>query len=105
MRREGLNVVENWNATTHFIHYAHEGEFVTNSRENQEIAALSLHLLQNCMILINTLLIERVLIQKGIFRQFSREDLKALSPLIYSHINPFGRFFLDLGKPSFLEAA
>lgn len=43
---EGLNVVENWNATTDFLCYGRGGEFATNTRENQEISMLSLHLLQ-----------------------------------------------------------
>lgn len=30
---EGLNVVENWNATNDFICYGRQGEFATNSRE------------------------------------------------------------------------
>jgi integrase len=35
--QEGLNVVENWNATTDFICYGRQGELATNSREQQEI--------------------------------------------------------------------
>ena len=39
---EGLNVVENWNATNDFICYGRQGELATNSREQQEIVTLSL---------------------------------------------------------------
>jgi hypothetical protein len=30
-------------------------------------------------------------------------DFRALSPLIYSHINPYGRFELDMDKRLMLE--
>jgi TnpA family transposase len=33
----GLNVVENWNATTDFLCYGRQGELATNSREQQEV--------------------------------------------------------------------
>jgi TnpA family transposase len=42
---EGLNVVENWNATNDFICFGRQGELATNSREQQEIVTLSLQLL------------------------------------------------------------
>ena len=58
---EGLNVVENWNATNDFLCYGRQGELATNSREQQEIVTLSLQLLQNCLMLINTILIERTI--------------------------------------------
>ena len=32
-------------------------------------------------------------------------DFRALTPLFYGHINPYGLFELDLEGPSFLEAA
>jgi len=52
---EGLNVVENWNSVNGFIMYGKGGEFATNSREDQEITMLCLHLLQLCLVYINTL--------------------------------------------------
>jgi len=30
-------------------------------------------------------------------------DLRALSPLIYSHVNPYGRFDLDMSKRLLIE--
>jgi len=41
-----------------FIFYGHEGDFQTNRLDEQELAALSLHLLQICLIYINTLLLQ-----------------------------------------------
>lgn len=62
---EGLNVVENWNSGNSFIFYGKGGEFATNRLENQEISVLSLHLLQICLVYINTLMIQRVLASNG----------------------------------------
>lgn len=41
------------------------GEIQTNRLEDQEIAVLALHLLQNCLVLINTLMIQEVLLDKN----------------------------------------
>jgi TnpA family transposase len=100
---EGLNVVENWNATNDFICYGRQGELATNSREQQEIVTLSLQLLQNCMMLINTILLERTIEREGLWDKLSVEDRRALSPLFHGHINPYGQIAIDLAKPSFLE--
>jgi hypothetical protein len=102
---EGLNVVENWNATNDFICYGRQGELATNRREQQEIVTLSLQLLQNCLMLINTLLIERTLEREDLWERLTAADFRGLTPLFYGHINPYGQFALDLARPSFLEAA
>jgi TnpA family transposase len=102
---DGLNVVENWNATNDFLCYGRRGKLATNSREQQEIVTLSLQLLQNCLMLINTLLIERTIERESLWERLSDEDLRALTPLFHGHINPYGQFALDLARPSFLEAA
>ena len=54
---EGLNVIEQWNSANDFIFFARRGEMVSNRREDHEISMLALHLLQNCMVYINTLMI------------------------------------------------
>ena len=102
---EGLNVVENWNATNDFICYGHQGELSTNSREQQEVVTLSLQLLQNCLMLINTLLVERTIEREGLWQRLTAEDRRGMTPLFHGHINPYGQFPLDLARPSFLEAA
>ena len=64
MRREiheGLNIVEQWNGATDFVFFARRGEMASNRREDHEISMLSLHLIQNCMVYINTLMIQKVL--------------------------------------------
>jgi TnpA family transposase len=103
--QEGLNVVERWNAANDFLCYGRQGILATNSREQQEISTLALQLLQNCLMLINTLLVERTIAQHQLLDQLSEEDRRALSPLFYEHVNPYGLFALDLTRPSLLEAA
>ena len=102
---EGLNVIENWNATNDFICFGRQGELATNSREQQEIVTLSLQLLQNCLMLINTILVERTIEREGLWERLGAEDPRALTPLFYGHVNPYGQFALDLNRASFLEAA
>jgi TnpA family transposase len=93
---EGLNVVENWNSAISFIFYGKSGEISTNRIEDQELSVLSLHLLQNCLVYINTLMIQRLLSQKKWFDSMTPEDFRALTPLIYAHVNPYGDFNLDM---------
>ncbi|WP_445207588.1 Tn3 family transposase [Bacillus cereus] len=95
---EGLNVVENWNSANSFIFYGKGGEIQTNRMEDQEVAVLSLHLLQNCLVLINTLMIQEVLLDdnKQLLQKLTPEDFRALTPLIYTHVNPYGTFKLNM---------
>ncbi|EOP60190.1 hypothetical protein IKQ_06080 [Bacillus cereus VDM053] len=95
---EGLNVVDNWNSANSFIFYGKGGEIQTNRIEDQEIAVLSLHLLQNCLVLINTLMIQEVLLDKNksLLQKLVPEDFRALTPLIYAHVNPYGAFKLNM---------
>ena len=84
------------NGANDFILIGKGGEITTNRREDQELAMLSLHLLQNAMVYINTLMIQRVLSEKKWEQRLSVDDLRALTPLIYSHISPYGTFLLDM---------
>jgi hypothetical protein len=82
-----------------------EGEFATNNIEAQEIAALSLHLLQISLVFMNTLLIQRVLADPKQFQKMKQEDWRALTPLIYRHVNPYGMFRLDMHERMHIEDA
>ncbi len=93
---EGLNVVENWNSANSFIFYGKGGEVATNRLEDQELSVLALHLLQICLVYINTLMIQQVLNDPIWHSKMKQEDYRALSPLIYNHINPYGIFELDM---------
>ena len=57
---------------------------------------LALHLLQNCLVYVNTLMIQKVTQDGEWQQQFTPEDYRALSPLIYAHVNPYGIFELDM---------
>ena len=92
----GLNVVENWNSAIGFIFYGKNGEISTNDIENQELSVLCLHLLQNCLIYINTLMIQQLLSQQKWYDLMTKEDFRALTPLIYAHVTPYGHFDLDM---------
>ncbi len=95
---EGLNVVENWNSATNFILYGRHGEFNTNRREGQELTMLSLHLLQVSLVYIQTLLLQQLLTDPAWMNKMTKEDLRALTPLIYSNVNPYGTIRLDMTR-------
>ena len=93
---EGLNVVENWNSANDFILFGKGGDIATNRYEDQELAMLALHLLQNALVYINTLMLQRVLSESAWATRLTVEDLRALTPLIYAHVSPYGHFRLDM---------
>ena len=101
----GLNVVERWNEANDFIRYGRQGLFATNSREQQELSALCLQLVQNCLMLINSILVEQTVAHHQLLEQFSDDDRRGLTSLFYEHVNPYGLFELDVTQPSFLEVA
>lgn len=99
LRREinaGLNVIEQWNGATDFVFFARRGEMSSNRKEDHEISMLSLHLIQNCMVYINTLMIQKILAQPHWQGRMTPRDYAALTPLIWEHVNPYGRFDLDM---------
>jgi len=94
--QDALNVVENWNSANSFIFYGKSGEVATNRLDEQEVSLLCLHLLQISLVYINTLMIQEVLGDPAWSHRLTAADLRALTPLIYLHVNPYGRFSLDL---------
>lgn len=95
---EALNIVERVNSIMGFIFYGKLGEISTNNADEQELSIVCLHLLQVCMVYINTLLIQEILSDPAWNNKLTKEDKRALSPLIHSHINPYGLFPLDLNQ-------
>lgn len=93
---EALNVVERLNGAMSFMFYGKLGEISTNKTHDQELTVVCLHLLQVCMVYINTLIIQEILAEPKWKNALTEEDLRALTPLIYEHINPYGLFPLDL---------
>lgn len=101
--QKGLNVIELWNGINDFILFGKGGDFATNRKENQELTMLSLHLLQNCLVYINTLMIQEALSDPSLMKSMTREDLRGLTPLIFNHINPYGLFPLDMDSRISIE--
>ncbi len=102
--QEGLNVVETWNSANGFIFFAKGGEFATNRLEDAELAMLCLHLLQLCLVYVNTLLLQRVLSEPEWTGRLTVEDRRGLSPLLYGHVNPYGVVRLDMHQRLPVEA-
>jgi hypothetical protein len=92
------------NSADEAIFYSEGGELSSNRLEDQELSVLSLHLLQLCLVYVNTLMIQRVLGEPTWRQRMQVVDYRALSPLIYAHINPYGRFDLDMDKRIPIEA-
>jgi TnpA family transposase len=102
---EGLQVVENWNSANAVLCYGKASELTGADREDQEVTMLALHLLQSALVLINTLFLQRVLAEPEWADRLTEEDRRALTPLFWTHVNPYGTFslqmdrHLDLGLP------
>jgi TnpA family transposase len=102
---EGLQVVENWNNTNDFIFYGKGGEIATNRAEDQELAALSLHLLQACLVFVNVLMLQTILAEPPWAERMTPDDYRGLTPLVFTHVTPYGRFELDLDTRLPIEPA
>ena len=99
LRREihgGLQVVENWNSGNTVIFYGKDGDLTGPDREHAEISMLALHLLQSALVHINTLLVQAVLEVPEFHDLIGEDERRALTPLFWSNINPYGRFRLDM---------
>lgn len=100
---EGLQVIENWNSANAFILYGRGGEFASNRLEDQEVLMLSLHLLQVSLVYVNTLMIQQVLAEPAWRGRLTAVDLRALSPLKWQHVSPYGTFTLNMQERIPLE--
>jgi Tn3 transposase DDE domain len=99
LRREihaGLQVVETWNSGNGIVFYGKNAELASPDRENAEISMLALQLLQSAVVHVNTLLLQQVLADPAWAGQMTDDDRRALTPLFWSHINPYGTFRLDM---------
>ncbi|MEU0482428.1 FAD-dependent oxidoreductase, partial [Streptosporangium sp. NPDC006013] len=65
-------------------------------REHAEVSMLALHLLQSSLVFINTQLLQAVLRDPKWTSKLTDEDRRALSPLFWTLVNPYGRFRLDM---------
>ena len=90
--------MENWNSANGFVFFGKGGEIATNRIDDQEVSVFALHLLQASLVYVNTRMMQSVLVEPDWARRLTAEDYRGLTPLIYNHVNPYGRFDLDLGS-------
>ena len=55
-----------------------------------------LALLQISLVYVNTLMVQRLLSEPAWSGRLTTSDLRALTPLVYAHVNPYGIFRLDM---------
>ncbi|MBZ6205800.1 transposase [Streptomyces olivaceus] len=92
---EGLQVVENWNSANRDLFYGKDGDLAGADKESQGASMLALHLLQSALVHVNTLLMQEVLADPKWADKLTDADRRTLSPLFWTHINPYGRFELE----------
>ncbi|MER5587343.1 Tn3 family transposase [Streptomyces asoensis] len=95
---EGLNVVESWNAANAVIYYGKGGEISSNRREEVEMAALCLRILQASLVYVNTLMLQAVLAEPVWAGLLGPADRRDLTPLFWGHVRPYGEVRLDMGS-------
>jgi TnpA family transposase len=93
---EGLNVVETWNSANSFIFFGKGGEVASNRSDDQEVSVHALHLLQSCLVYVNTLMLQRVLAEPAWMARMTPADARGLTPLVWGHVSPYGAFDLDM---------
>ena len=94
---EGLQVVENWN-NANAVLCGKAGELTGADREDQEVTMLALHLLQSALVLINTIFLQKVLAEPEWADRLTDKDRRALTPLFWAHVNPYGSFSLQMDR-------
>ncbi|GGN30061.1 hypothetical protein GCM10011609_87590 [Lentzea pudingi] len=76
------------------VFYGKDGKLTGADQEN--VSMLALHLLQSCLIYINTLLLQRVLDDPVWTKKLTPEDRRGLNALFWTNVNPYGRFQLNM---------
>ena len=89
LNSDGLNAVEQWNGANDFVFFARRGEMTNTRREDHEISMLALHLPQNCMVYVDTLMVQQILAQPHWERRLTTRDLDALTLSIWDHVHPY----------------
>ena len=76
---EGLNVVETWNSANGFIFFGRGGEVASNRLDEQQTSVAALHLLQSCLVYVNTLMLQRVLAEERWRGRMTAADERGLT--------------------------
>jgi TnpA family transposase len=85
---EGLNVVESWNRANAVICYGNSGEIATNRREEIEMTAVCLRILQAALVYVNTLMLQDVLAGEPWADLLTPAGQRGLTPLSWTHVRP-----------------
>lgn len=97
--------MENWNSANHNLFYGKDGDLTGSDKKSQEVSMLALHLLRSAFVHVNTLLLQDILSEEKWQKRLTDADRRALSPLSWTHINPYGRFELDMNSRLDLDLA
>ncbi|WP_281154722.1 Tn3 family transposase [Streptomyces sp. HYC2] len=90
-------LVESWNAADAVIYYGKGGEISTNWREEVEMAALCLRILQASLVYVNTLTLQDILTEPA-WADLGAADRRGLTPLFWNRVRPYGEARLDLSS-------
>ncbi|MEV5893770.1 Tn3 family transposase [Nonomuraea fuscirosea] len=93
---EGLNVVEARNRANSVICYGRGGEIFANRRDEVEMTALCLRILQASLVMVNVLMLQDVLAEPEWAALLTPVDRRGLTPLFWLHVRPYGEVRLDL---------
>jgi TnpA family transposase len=95
-----LNKGEALHALRRFLFFAHTGQVRRRQNEEQTNQALCLNLLTNAVVAWNTVYIQAALDDLEPKGHFGDVDRSHLSPAIYGHVNPYGRYRFDVDLAS-----
>jgi Tn3 transposase DDE domain len=70
------------------------GQFIAE----MEMTALCLRILQASLVYVNTLMLQDVLVEPAWAKLLTPVDRRALTPLFWEHVRPYGEVRLDLGS-------
>ncbi|MFD4029535.1 Tn3 family transposase [Streptomyces sp. NPDC058637] len=88
--------MENRNSAHKDLFDGKDSELTGEDRESMEVSMLALHLLQSGLAHVNTLLIQKSRPEPKCAERLTNADRRGLSPLFWTHVNPYGRFDLDM---------
>jgi TnpA family transposase len=80
------------------LFFGKSGELASNRRDQQHLAVAALHLVQACLIFVNTLMIQDMLAEPEWADVLTAEDRRGLNPLFTSHMTPYGEVKLNMSS-------
>jgi hypothetical protein len=84
--------------------YGKRGELASNRREEQELGMLCLHILQSCLALINTLMIQDTLALPEWIDVLADADRRGLTAIFHTNMTPYGEVQLRTDRRLELSA-